>query len=58
MKSWVKLLPFFVVCWLARKFCCLIKVGDFIYCQPFGPGTKEKPEPVVLIELDVKKRNE
>lgn len=57
MKSWLKLLPFFVVCWLARKYCSRIRIGNWIYVQPFGPGTKDNPEPNVLIEVDISKRS-
>lgn len=32
-------------------------VGNWIYVQPFGPGTKEDPQANVLIEVDVADRD-
>lgn len=53
MRSWLKLLPFFIVCWIARRNCSRMNVGGWVYVQPFGPGHKHKPEPNILIEVDV-----
>ncbi len=58
MRWYIKLLPFFIVCWLARRFCSRMRVNDWIYVFPFGPGTYEKPEAVVLIEVDPKNRTD
>lgn len=56
MRWYVKLLPFFIVCWLARRHCSVIKVHDWTYAFLSGPGTRSKPEPVILIEIDTTKR--
>ena len=51
-RGWLKLLPFFVVEWLAALLCSI----DWLYVQPFGPGTRGKPQANVLIEVDVSLR--
>jgi hypothetical protein len=56
LRPWVKILPFFVVCWLARKYCERQRVNNWIYVQPFGPGKMHKPQANVLIEVDVANR--
>lgn len=56
MRWYTKLLPFFIVCWLARKHCTAFRINDWTYVQASGPGKKYKPEPVVLIEVDPTKR--
>lgn len=58
MKAWLKLLPFFVVAWIARKYCSRQIIDKWIYVQPFGPGTTSQPEEIVLIELNASNRNE
>lgn len=58
MRSWTKILPFFVVCWLARKYGMTQRQNGLVYAQAFGPGQKHKPEAIVLIELDPADRPE
>jgi len=57
MRWWIKLLPFFVVCWIARRSCSRHRIGDWVYVHPFGPGSKTKPEENVLVEVNVKNRH-
>jgi len=35
MKSWTKILPFFLVAWLARRFCSRNTLGGFAVVEPY-----------------------
>ena len=35
LASWTKLLPYFIVAWLAQKHCMRLAVGGLIYCEAY-----------------------
>lgn len=56
MKSWCKLLPFFIVEWLAVKHLGRMNIDGWIYVNAFGPGTPETRQRSVLIEVEPSER--
>ena len=56
MRLWVKLLPFFIVEWLAIKYGAVYHISGWTYTQPFGPGDRKARRRSILIEIDPAER--
>lgn len=56
MRLWIKLLPFFIVEWLAVQYGAVYHVNGWTYTQPFGPGDRKARRRSVLIEIDPAER--
>lgn len=56
MRLWCKLLPFFIVEWMAIERCGTFRINGWNYVQPFGPGDSKRRRRSVLIEVDPSER--